>query len=321
VVLARLPRSKAQLKARTEQLKERIASSGVGRNRLVILLWRASKEMGRDDATHLAAGVAYYALFSLFPLILGLLALLGMVLQSESKQQEFLTFVADSLPGSAEFVEANLQAVIRARGALGLGAALGLFWSASAVFGAVALVVNRAFGIHRDRPFYIAKPRQLGMALGVGILFILSLAASSAIHWLSQSDLGLPGQAILKLGVVSVLLRIIPWAISFSLFLVLYKFLPNGKTYWRYVWPGAMAAGLLFELSNSLFVWYVGTFGNYAAVYGPLSGVIVLLFWAYVSSVILILGAEISSEYQKMHQPAAGTEGEDPEEREGADRA
>jgi membrane protein len=202
-----------------------------------------------------------------------------MVLKSESTQQEFLNFVADNLPGSADFVGENLNRVISARGALGLGAALGLLWSASAVFGAVALVVNRAFDIHRDRPFYIAKPQQLGMALGVGILFVLSLAASSAIQLLSQSDLGLPGQAILKLGVVSVLLRIIPWAISFSIFLVLYKFLPNGKTYWRYVWPGAVAAGLLFELSKSLFVWYVGTFGNYAAVYGPLTAVIVLMFW------------------------------------------
>ncbi len=88
---------------------------------------------------------------------------------------------------------------------------------------------------------------------------------------------------------------------SFSIFLLIYRFLPNCKTYWRYVWLAAAISAGLFEIGKNLFVWYLGSFANYDQVYGPVASVMIFLLWAYLSSLVLILGAEISSEYERMH--------------------
>jgi len=89
-----------QIKARIERLKLAIQYSRFARFPPVVLAWRVIRDLGRDDATHLAAGIAYYAIFSLFPLLLGLLAIIGIVMNSESQQQSFLNFVSQNLPGA-----------------------------------------------------------------------------------------------------------------------------------------------------------------------------------------------------------------------------
>jgi membrane protein len=85
--------------------------------------------------------------------------------------------------------------------------------------------------------------------------------------------------------------------------LFIYRFVPNRKTYWRHVWLGAVIAAILFEVAKSLFVWYLARFTNYNQVYGSLASVIILLLWLYLSSLVLILGAEIGSEYQRLRYP------------------
>ena len=79
------------------------------------------------------------------------------------------------------------------------------------------------------------------------------------------------------------------------MFLLLYRFVPNCKTYWRYVWTGAVVAAILFEMSKGVFLWYLANVADYELIYGSVASMIVLLSWAYVSAFILILGAEISS--------------------------
>ncbi len=289
-------------KKRIERIKVWLARSPFARNRLVILMWRVFQEMGDDDATHLAAGVAYYAIFSLFPLLLGLLFIVGLVVTSEGVQQNFVGFVTDNLPGSEQFVEDTLGEVIRFRGVLGAGALVGLLWSASGAFGAISRAVNRAWDVQQDRPFYIAKPRQIGMALVVGVLFLISTSATYAIELLSDSDLGIPGQqAVLELGLAELAFRAVAWLITLSIFLLMYRFLPNCKTYWRYIWPGAVVAAVLIEIGKSLFLWYLNNLASYNQ-FGSLASVMILLFWIYVSSLIVILGAEISSEYGRMQR-------------------
>ena len=86
------------------------------------------------------------------------------------------------------------------------------------------------------------------------------------------------------------------------IFLLIYRFMPNTKTYWRYIWPGAIVAAVLFESAKNLFLTYVDQFANFENVYGSLAPVIALLLWAYVSSFILILGAELSSEYGRLRR-------------------
>lgn len=272
------------------------------RNFVVLLVVRTVKEMSEDDATHIAAGVAYYALFSLFPLMLALITLLSLFLESADIRATLTDFAAGYLPGSEGFVTSNVNAVLRLRGALGIFAVLGLLWSGSAIFGAIARAVNRAWDVHEDRPIYINKPRQLVMALAVGALFLLSLGTATIVRVAERiAPLDLPGMDLLLQAFGLTVLQGGSFLLTLCIFLVIYKFLPNTKTYWRYIWPGALVGAVLFETAKNLFLTYINSFANFESVYGSLAPVIVLLFWAYVSSLILILGAELSSEYGRLH--------------------
>ena len=275
---------------------------------LIVLIVRTIQEMSDDDASHMAAGVAYYALFSLFPLLLGLVAIFSLFLNfgvgsavEKTVQDALIEFVTGFLPGSEEFVNSNLEALVNLRGALTVFAIIGLFWSASSVFGAVSRAVNRAWDVHKDRPFYINKPRQLAMAMGVGILFLLSLGAATFVRISGRlTEVDLPGLGFLTNTSGSVLLQGSSFLLTLASFLILYKFMPNTKTYWRYIWPGAVLAATLFELAKNLFIVYLNRFAGFENIYGSLAPVIVLLLWTYVSSLILIIGAELSSEYGRL---------------------
>ena len=270
------------------------------------LVYRTVRELDDDDATHMAAGVAYYAILSLFPLTIALLALLSPLLESGVVRTELLRFFQTYLPGSAETLEANIDAAVRIRGILGLVGLVGLIWTASAIFGAVSRAVNRVWDIRQDRPFVVDKLRHIAMAFGVGALFLLSLAATSVLQFIESVELpGIGRATALEGGAAAIVARGLPFVFSLTIFLLIYKLVPNTRTYWRYVWPGALLAAVLFETGKSLFVYYVDNFADYGKVYGSLGSVVVLLGWTYVSSLILIVGAEFSSEYGRMREGVA----------------
>ena len=265
------------------------------------LIYRTLREMGADDATHMAAGVAYYAVLSLFPLVVGLISLLGMVLDADNLEGEIFGFFQKFLPGSRELLEANINAAGNVRGVLGAVSFIGLFWSASLLFGAISRAVNRAWDIQRDRPFYIDKPRHIIMAVSVAPLFLMSFVTTAALEVLGNVDFPLIGRiAFLDNDGINLMTRPLPFVFSLAIFLLIYKFTPNTRTYWRYIWPGALLAAVLFEISKSVFVFYLENFASFEQLYGSLASIIVLLFWTYVSGLILIAGAEFSSEYGRM---------------------
>lgn len=273
---------------------------------IVRLITRTMREMSEDDATHMAAGVSYYALFSVFPLLLGFISLSTFALNAFVDPDRFrpgLTeFATSYLPGSEQLVMLNLDAAIELRGALGIFAIIGLLWSGSAVFGAITRAVNRAWDT-RDRPFYSSKPRQLLMGAAIGPMFLLSVGMATLARSASRlQDFGFPGHEFFVKNIAQALLQGSSLLLMLGLFLMIYKFLPNTRTYWKHIWPGALVAAILFEISKNIFIFYVKTFATFENVYGSLAPVIALLLWSYISSLILILGAEISSEYGRMRQ-------------------
>ena len=263
------------------------------------LIVRTVREMSDDDATHMAAGVAYYAVFSLFPLLIGLIAIFNLLPASETRQEQLTEFVSEYLPGSEGLLKRDLEV----GGTLGVIAIFGLLWSGSAIFGAVARVVNRAWDIQKDRPIYIGKPRQMGMALVVGLMFLTSLGASTFVRIAEEYALAdLPAPAFLVETGGKVFLQVVSFSLMLFTFLMIYKMLPNTKTYWRYVWPGALLAAVLFEVGKASFLLYVERFASFQDAYGSAGDVLVLLLWVYVSSLILILGAELNSEYGRLRE-------------------
>ena len=288
---------------RVMRIRVRVRSLGRRLDAIPILhlVHRTVREMSADDATHMAAGVAYYAMLSLFPLTVGLISLLGLILDSEALEGEVITFLQSYIPGSKELLAANINATGGIRGFLGIVSFLGLFWSASLLFGAITRVVNRAWDIHQDRPFYIDKLRHILMAFSVAPLFLMSIGTTASLHILASHDVPVIGRVeFLDNDAINIITRPLPFLFTLSIFLLIYKFLPNTKTYWRYVWPGALLGAVLFEVFKSIFVYYMENFADYERVYGSLASVMILLAWTYFSGLILIAGAEFSSEYERM---------------------
>lgn len=301
-LLQRLSGCLARLQRRQQRLTEilaRLVQTRLGQSQGALLVWRVVRGMSGGDAAQMAAGVAFYALLALFPLLLGFLAVLGSVLRSPEAQQGFLELVTSHLPGSAHLVQPNVEEVVRLRGVLALGAAFGFLGASGMLFAAIGRTVDQVWGIHQRRPFYLAQPLRWGLALAVGGLFLVATWVSTVVELLVQGVPDLPGQRVL---VVSgqVALWVIPWAASFLVFLLIYRFVPHAKTYWRYVWPGALVAALLVEVGKELFVWYLENLAVYDRVYGQLKSAIVLLVWIYLSALILVLGAHISARWQEL---------------------
>jgi len=245
----------------------------------------------KDAANDLSAAIAFWAFFSIFPLLIGVLSLTSRLLESEALQTRIYETVTEMLPGSAEMVTENLDAVVRYRGTMSLVALLGLFWAAGKVFGAITRAVNRALDVERDGKRLVSRLRYFGMAIAVSILIIVALGITVVL------EVALESPALSEWGIdVGLVSGFKSWATSlvltFLVFTLLYKLTPYVEVDLKRVLPGAVLATALFELGKNGFVLYLEKMADFKAVYGSLSSIIVLLLWLYVSALILIFGAE-----------------------------
>jgi membrane protein len=247
------------------------------------------RNLGRDDISNTAASISYFAFLSLFPLLLGLLAIFSLFLPPDIIRNELIKFVSQYLPGSLGILQGSIGDILRFRGVLGLVGVLGLLWSGTGVFSAVTHSINKAWGIPYQHPFYIKKPRELGMVAGTGLLFLLSLGTSTLLTHLGQVQLPVSGV------LVKVLTGVLAFIFSLVVFMLVHKLSPVIWLSWRYIWPGAVLSTILFEVAKTFFVFYLNTFSRYDIVYGSIASVIVSLVWIYYSAFILLLGAEFSA--------------------------
>ena len=264
---------------------------------LVIFFIRVINQLNKNNGTSLAAAIAYYGFLSIFPMLLGLVGILGYILPSENIQQQLISYVQQNLPGISDVITSNIQNVINARGALSIIGIIGFLWSGSAIFGALDNAINRARGTIQLSPIYIRKPRDIGLTIGIGILFLISMGASYVFSVIHLNSLPIVGAYFIEIGT-----RFVAFILAFVIFLILFKVVPNTKTYWRYVWPGAFITAVLFEVGRGLFVYYINNFTNYTSVYGTIGSIIAILVLIYYSALILIVGVEITAEYSRMQR-------------------
>lgn len=262
----------------------------------VQLVFGVAKGLGDHLAADMAASIAYYAILSIFPLLLGIIAILGLFLPQETVQEEIFAFFATYLPESIGFIENNIRKIISARGALGAVSVVGLLWTGSMIFGAVNRVINKVWDISQFDPVWFRKPRDIGMALGMGLLFLVSILGSIFLSSLPVSQFPLPD------GLVEFLNQAGIFLLAFGAFLTLFKLMPATRTYWRHMLPGAVLSAILFVLSMNLFVYFVNNFADWELVYGTIGSVIAFLILVYVAAFIMIIGAELSAEYARMRQ-------------------
>lgn len=251
----------------------------------------------------MAAGIAYWALFSLFPLALVAVSIMGFIYPGPDEQRQLVEGIVKIAPVSADYLADLVKEVAGARGPLGGLAVVGLVLTGTAVFSAVRKGINHAWGIGRPHYFLLERAIDVVMLLGVAALafVILSLGTnmfglatlSAPLVWL---DGGLIGKALLESLVL---------AITFGVFLLLYRFVPNTKVAWRDVWPGALLGAVLFYGVRAGFTWYVSSFGRFNLVYGSLGALMAVLLWAYLSSVALLWGAQVAATYSRLYGTGA----------------
>ena len=274
------------------------------RHRPVKMTARVASEMITRDANHMAAGVAYYTIFGVFPFLLGMMVVSGLFLQAEVIQGKLLEFVIGNFPGSDRLIASNIVFIDSHRGEFILIAVVGILWSSSSVFGAIDRVVNRAWGIYQGQPFHVHRIEHLLFLLSFGLYFFFWLAVTSASQVLLELDLQLSWQQALRESEVFILLiKSSSWIVSGVGFLLIYRYLPNCEVKWQYVWLGTIVATTLFELGKELFAVYLHHYGKYDILYGSIASTIVFLFWVYLSALILALGAEICSNFQQAYHP------------------
>ncbi len=244
-----------------------------------------------DHAKDLAATIAFWTFFSIFPLVIGVLSLAGYFLESAALQARIYEMMSDLLPGSARFVRNSIEAVVQHRGTMSWVGIGGLLWSAGKGFGAITRAVNRALGAKRTHSPLLSYVRRFLMAVAVSILMIVSVAFTLVVDVLLEPAL----LARVGLGPAAIP-RLPAWTLSFVLvfliFALIFKLAPYIEVRWRQVLPGALLAAVLFELGKAAFAFYLDRMANFEAVYGSLTSIIVLLLWLYVSALMLILGAE-----------------------------
>ncbi|UCH28479.1 MAG: YihY/virulence factor BrkB family protein [Myxococcales bacterium] len=255
------------------------------------VLLRAIKKSNQDHAKDMAASIAFFGFFSLFPLLVGVIAGASLFLERAAIQARLDRMLSDEFPGSADFLRSNIEALIDLRGAAGVASVVGLLWSASKMFGALSRGLNLALEIPKHHPFYLSRIRYFAMTIVVSLLLFGAVAVSMTVDVFTSIDLsrfGVDTSAFEWLGGHAA-----SFVFILAVVLVLYSIVPYRRLPWREVLPGAVTAAFLFEIGKALFVIYLENARTLQAVYGSLTSVIVLLLWLYFSARVLLFGAEL----------------------------
>ena len=274
---------------------------------LRILAVRTFKEFGADNCSQMAAAISYYVLFSLFPLLIFSVGILGLLLRDTKLQQDLVDVVLENIPLSQDKGQNDVAQAVRdiagtGSGAIGLLGLIGMAWSGSNL-GIIRRSVNLAYDLDVHRPIVRQKLLDLGMVMGFAPFVIASLAATAAVGYVQASSEGLPvlSDASRSLGLFwEVVGFLVPAAISFGAFVILYWFVPATQVRIRDVLLGAGLAAVLFEAAKVGFGIYLTHFSNYNVVFGSLGAVVAFLFWVYISANVMLLGAEVASEYPRV---------------------
>ncbi len=265
------------------------------------LLFRAALCSRHNHAKDIAASIAFFTFLSLFPLLLGLLALAGRALESERLRERLIDRITDFFPVGTEWVTQNIESLMSLHGTASLASALVLLWSAKKMVGATSRGINQTLGQKRNYAVYLSPLRNFGLVVAVSLLIIGTTAITPLANLLSDFDLSFLGessQGLIKLfgshlvGVMSTVTMI-----SF-----IYLFLPYHRPGWREIWPGLLTATLLIEAGKSAFVYYVDNIATLDALYGSISSIIVLMLWLYFFSRVLLYGAEVNVAYHESRE-------------------
>jgi membrane protein len=264
------------------------------------LLGMTLSRFGQNETSAFAAGLAFYAFFSLFPLLLVLVSAGTFVLEKFISADGIIDYVVFSFPLYQDWIRSNLNNVLSRRGAIGAVGLATLIWSASGYFNTLVRGLNNAWPGIKPRNFIHRRLTAIGMVGGSIFLLIFSSVTSSVLELMSHFKIPLGGNIIFyDTFLWKFLSGYLPYILTFFIFWLVYYMTPNVKVKKRAAFIGALPAAILWNLLNSGFTWFLRSgLLRYEVVYGSLSTIVSLLFWIYLSNLILLLGAYFSASAQ-----------------------
>lgn len=273
------------------------------------ILKRTLRSFGRHACTDLAAGLTYFGVLSLFPAMIALVSILGLVGQSQAGIDALFGMVDELAPGMLTVVKQPIESLASSPAtgwALVVGV-VGAIWSASGYVGGFGRALNRIYDVQEGRSAFALRPVQLGVTLAslvliavVAVLLVVSGPIAEALgNALGVGEAAKTAWSILRWPVVVVALVL--------LVALLYSATPNVRQpRFRWLTPGAVVAIVVLGIASTLFAFYVANFGSYDKTYGTLAGIIVFLLWIWIANVALLLGAELDSEIARARDLVRG---------------
>jgi membrane protein len=275
---------------------------------------RSIREFKEDNLTDWAAALTYYGVLALFPALIALISLVGLVMSPQKATQVLTDTISALGPQSAvNTFKGPIDNIANSQGTAGImlivGVALAL-WSASGYVGAFMRASNAIYEREEGRPFWKLRPFQVLVTLVLVLLaalVVIGLVVSGPVAEAIGGAVGLSDTAVTAWQIAKwpVMLIVVMFMLA-----VLYWSAPNAKPAgFRWFSPGAVLALVVWILASAAFAFYVATFSSYNKTYGALAGVVVFLIWLWITNLAVLLGAEINAETKRSRELEAGMPG------------
>lgn len=281
--------------------------------RLILqILVTAFRRLASERGPEAAASMSFFAVFSLFPLLLLLVAVGSSILDTPEEQERLLDGILRFLPVSRELVRQNVMAVARARGTVGWIGGIGLLWAASSGFGTLVRNLNRAWPCAAPRHLLGERLLALLMVVCLVVLVLLYLAAKALVAF--------PVEWAAGQRVVTAIMELVPSEAALAGFIfvvltMLYRWLPRTTVLWREAAAGAAASALVLWGATSFFTRLLASgFARYNLIYGSLGTLLALLSWVFIASLLVLWGAHLGASIAHTVRHAVIEEGEEPAE-------
>ncbi|MBI5290121.1 MAG: YihY/virulence factor BrkB family protein [Chloroflexi bacterium] len=288
---------------------------------MFIRLWVITKRtflgFTSDNCTQQAAAITYYTLFSIAPLAIFTIAMLGLFFNGQEVRDKVVDWVLEIIPLSATEGRQSVSDIVeQVQNVSATVAVIGLFvtlWASLAVFASIRRALNTVWGITEHRPWAQGKLIDLLQVGVVSAVLLSSIVLTGFVRTVREVSSRHVGPLASDNNLWELPGIITPALLTFAAFGVLYKTVPAAHPRWRDVLPGAVLATVLFEVLKNSFAFYLANFNNFDLVYGSLAGLLIFLFYMFLASNILLIGGELVATLGEYHAGAFDAEINPPE--------
>ncbi len=256
--------------------------------------WETLKYLTRTEVHTYAFSVAANAILSFFPALVLLMTITRKALHSPAMTDVIVQLLRDFLPAGQEFIVRNLSAIVEARQGVQVVSLLILLITSSGVFLPLEVALNQVWGIKKNRSYLGNQVVSLGLAFAVGILAMVSIALTAGNQALLNATLHASSQNIFIRSSGYLVMKAFALLASIGIFFLIYWLLPNAKIPVKAVLPTAIATGVIWESAKYAYV-YALPLLDFKEVYGPFALSVTLMFWAFISGLLLLAGAHLSA--------------------------